>query len=983
MKPQEKSCSDWQSRHSWWHDSGQSVRAAGCLTPALRLCRHCCLLAILSLFLPSSSGWAVTQSFEQRLRNVFTCDFQSDHDQNADRQPDGWRRRKDRHHPAYIGAQIVSRDEVMAVQAREMQILVLRAYQAWRTGRWDPGYVPETIPPFLTKLMDGVTIRNCYEIRIDGGAFELVSPQFEIDPRLGYRFKADMACHDLGSHLAYIELHVFNGRNELIEVVSSPKLTGSKQWHLVESDIIALSSSTGVLRGQLHLLVQPQRSGHGRGSVRFDNICVYELPRISLESDLAYNVAVANSPFQLSFEAIGISPKSNTATLELIDIENQVVLQHEVPIQRTELSRSSIGKPVAIGNAASTIQAPSKSLSSPEGQSWTNTVATYQYSIAEPGFYRLRMSLGGHIQSELPISVLREEPLLPGAFGWTMTDLDATLQDEMLVDLISKLGVGLVKVPIWVDYRDTAKVESLGKWLSRIASQKITCIGVLDQPLLTMGDLPGEDVEKLHPAATLSNSKVWFDTVEPVLTSLGMMLDWIQIGLDENRSSLESSNLPSQLATIRRQIHAIGQDHLIAIGWDWREPVVDRAIAGRSTQSVDSQSDGWNAVHLTSQLQLTNDEILAQAKLHTVPNQHKWTSIIPLPASGHTSHQRVLDLVQQMIAVSRAKMDASFMNRIIDNEFGLFSSNLRSSHLLLPWVHVASAISKKQYIGSIDLPNHSINHIFSSEEGTVAILWSDQPTTEQVFLGNDIQVMDLWGRPVSVQPVHFPSGSIAMEIPTGAWPLIVHHVDKHIVRWQQEFELKIEQLPSQIADQGSLPIKLQNTMEQSADGMIQVFANSLFESGTVHQKLAMPTGSTQEWELPFQFLPDASAGSHLIEFAFHIQGEKEHRFSVHREVKLGHCDLELHWKTIRISDTFVELQVEVLNNTPSPVSFDCKLFPRGATYQRVQIINAEPGSSTHARRVQIPKEKIREDSPVWVRCEQIGSALVLNYRLSE
>jgi hypothetical protein len=951
--------------------------------PHPRLCNAlaiCC--AILSLFLSSSSGWTADSSFGQQFRTVFSCDFQSMHDQNADRQPDGWRRRRDRNHPAYIAAEIVSRDAEMAARARQLQILTTRAYQAWKTGKWDREYVPESIPPFLTRLMDGVTIRNCYEVRIDGGAFELVSPRFPMDPRLSYQFSLDATCQELTSHLASVELHVMNDRNERVELISSQLITGSRPWHLLESQIIALNSNADMLYGELHLIVKPESSGHGKGSVRFDNIVVYELPRISLESNLPYCVAEASQPFELSFQAIGISPKMDSAVLELIDIENQVVSRQLVPIERTELTRRHLQKPVSAGKASMPQVAGLESESSQSSHSWTNTRATYQFTIDNPGYYRLRMSLSDHVQSELPISVLSQEPLNRGAFGWTLSDVEVTLPDDALQSLIHRLGVGLVKLPIWIDYQDSAKMELLGKWMSRVSSDQITCIGILDRPLNSTPKF-SHDFEKFHPAATLSDSKVWFETVEPILSSLGMTLDWLQIGLDDDRSSLQNSQLSAQLAIIRNQIHAIGQDHLIAIGWDWRNGAVSEDAAGSEPEPVVAQSTGWNALHLTSQPQITLDEMLAQAKQHQVANRQTWTSLVPLPASGHPAAQRVLDLVQQMIAVRRANLDAVFLGHVVDSEFGLFHQNQRSSHLLLPWVQMASVLSGKKYMGSITLPQGSINHIFSNDQETVAILWSQRPANEQIFLGDEIQLQDIWGRSIPIEKIQYPSGSIAHEIPLGTWPLIVRNVDLHVVRWQQEFELKTEQLPSQIADKGSFPVKVQNTLGQNAKGNLHLYANSLFQSGTVSQPLDIEPEAIQEWDIPFQFLPDASAGDHQVEFAFQLQGKKEYRFSIHREIKLGHRDLELNWKVVRLNDAIVELQVEVLNSTPGPVSFDCKLFPRGAAYQRIQIIGAEPGSTVHSRRIQIPREKDREAAPIWARCEQIGSSLVLNYRLSE
>ena len=103
-------------------------------------------------------------------------------------------------------------------------------------------------------------------------------------------------------------------------------------------------------------------------------------------------------------------------------------------------------------------------------------------------------------------------------------------------------------------------------------------------------------------------------------------------------------------------------------------------------------------------------------------------------------------------------------------------------------------------MGSILLTNQSHNHFFDGEDGTVAILWSDHPVTEELFLGSDIQVKDIGGRPLSTTTVALPSGSIASHLPIGPWPLIVRNIDKSLVQWQQQFVLNSMQVSSQIGD---------------------------------------------------------------------------------------------------------------------------------------------------------------------------------------
>src|SRR5690606_37731145 len=76
------------------------------------------LLCIVVLFLDWSSG---LHAQDLQAEKIHGWDFQRDDDRNLDQEPDGWRRRRDRQHPAYVSSRIVSRDEQRARAANAEQ----------------------------------------------------------------------------------------------------------------------------------------------------------------------------------------------------------------------------------------------------------------------------------------------------------------------------------------------------------------------------------------------------------------------------------------------------------------------------------------------------------------------------------------------------------------------------------------------------------------------------------------------------------------------------------------------------------------------------------------------------------------------------------------------------------------------------------------------------------------------------------------------
>jgi hypothetical protein len=932
---------------------------------------------ILLAILCDPSGCPVSgMEVGRRLKVVYECDFQNRHDLNVDRQPDGWRRRRDRDHPAYITAQIVPRDAALSRQARQFQLLMARAIHSWKTGKWESDYMPESIPEFLVQIMDGTVVQNCYEVRMDGGAFELVSPRFPFDPRLSYRLHGQIACKNLLGHEARIELHVFDHSGEPREVFKTSPASGDQDWQDVQSKLIAIQESRSLV-GEIRMVVEPRGNGHGLGFVRFDSIQLHQLPRLSLECDSKFHIVDLGKSATFTLSAIGLPPSIAAVDFKVLDVDDRVIAENQVPlttVDHIEIQDNVAGSPAwARSNSARR----RSGRASGQSKGWAVTLAQWKPELSQPGYYRLKAVLGGSIQQEVPVLVINSDGIQPGPFGWSLADTPPEVFGADFIEILQKTRPGWIKVPVWFDYRDRHSSEAILGLLTQLHSMDIQCVGVLNRPPETSDKLFGTESDKLHPVAVMSEPQVWQQAMEPILTQLGMKLKWLQLGDDEDRSLAKNLALREQLNEIQKKLRLIGQEFNLVVGWDWTAPV--NSSSGAQTD----QELAWKALCYSSPSPISSDEILKQVESAADPRWQIWSSIKPLPRSQNALRFRVTDLIEQMMTVREAGIPAAFVSRALDEESGMFSDGGLAGDLLFPWLQMISAIGTREFAGTMELPNGSSNRVFIGEGSSVVILWSNEPLVEQLFVGEQIDVRDIWGRSVDFQPVPLASGGMLHRIPVGKWPVIIRNADGNLIRWQQQFELLVDNLPSEISAQGMIPVQIVNTMSLPVEGTVDVISSSLIEGDSFQQDVSSPSGESRRYDLPFNFRPDASTGHHLLEFAFDIQNEQRHRFSIFKDVRLGHPDIELEWTVVRLNDQLVEVQVDLKNGLDSSVSFDCKLFPRNAAYQRFQILDAGTGKTSHVHRVIVPQQSVSEQSPIWVRCEQIGTDLVLNYRVFE
>lgn len=945
--------------------------------------------AIVILFGCLTSGSLKADLSDLNLTTAFFCNFQMDVDQNADRQPDGWRRRKDRQHPNYVNAEILPRDPEMARQGREAQMFLAKLHHAWKTKRWEPDFTPETMPDFLEKLMDQSVLNQCYQVRIEDGAFELRSPKFPLDSRFSYRLQADLSSQSLAGREASVELHVYTSANKEPLVFQTASITDTQDWTTVTSQRVDLPEGS-VAVGEL--VIKTSQGGYAPGIARFDNLNVLQLPRIHLSSDAQHGLTQPGLNVTLQLKAIGIPDSIQAVLFQILDIDSHVVQEQLVHLERQPTepgsypsSTPSASRPYLVhsrsdkarGEKQSQNQSAREFESSRSIAQRTSCSAQWQFAPTKVGFYRVRASLSEQCIRSFNLAVLDTVETKSSPFGWSLST-EKSFKSETLPALLGQASIGWVKLPIWIDHSDVQTISEINQLMSRLKKQGIQCVGVFSQPPPSVSEILTDRVNPSNAASLFSDSQVWLESIEPLLLQVNFGLEWMQLGNESDMSFVNETYYTKQVATRLRQIQSLGQDIKLVVGWDWLEST--RA----ATEATGPASDEtpWSALHYSASPSLTPTDLLTYAKSRQNVQVQAWTSIQPLSKDSHSLQIRTQNLAQQMIAIGQARVQAAFATPIADDEHGLFDQSANCSELLVPWVLLSRAIGSKQYLGALDLPNQSYNHLFEQGDQGVMIVWSQQPVIEEVYLGVQPKAMDVWGRDVPFETIQLPSGSQIQRIPVGPWPLIIDGVEPEIVRLKREFELLTTQLASEVLDRGRLQVRMPNPFSGDLSGRIEVHSPSMIKNQMASLDVRLPAAHAETLDIPFDFRHDASAGIHSLEFAFKLQGTSQRRFSLFSQVRLGHPELQLDWRVKAINDYSMQVQVDVTNSSNQPVSFDCKLFPRGHAYQTLQILDAPIGKSTHTRQLPIPRAAVTAQNPLWIRCEQLGTSVLLNYRIT-
>ncbi|MCA9131978.1 MAG: hypothetical protein KDA45_02440 [Planctomycetales bacterium] len=898
---------------------------------------------------------------------VYGWDFQRADDSNFDSIPDGWKRRQDRLHPAYIDMRIEPRDAEQAQGALAAQATLARLLHAWDRGSWDPHYIAEAPPPLLAEFMDRHILNNCFQITMDGGAAEMVGPRFPMDCRFSYSLRAEASCQGLNGHSAWAELHLLDEAGQTLDVLQTEALQGTQAWQPIATDP-AVTPGKRLKWGQVHLKVEPRDAMLLAGIARFDAISIYRMPRLSLSTPLPYHVVQPSQPFEVNCMALGISQAGASVRFELRDFRGHMLQQASVPLRTRLDSSTPAGEPTPEQKSAA---APPHYVTTRATKQVFDGQAVWPLQLEDPGLYRVKVNLGRALsdsqQREMLLAVMPAGDVEHGGpFGWSLPEFGPNLQPEEVPDLVRTFGAGWVKLPVWFDPQDTQAADRLVTLTERLQALGTECVGRLDQPPAAHRDVFGAANERLYASNVFHDPSEWEPLLEPVLTRMGMKLTWFQLGADDDSSFMGDANLAELLSTLRARMQTYSQELRLAFVWTWLDT------------PPTAVTKSWNAVHYTAAPQLTAQELPLYAR-DRLRKSATWVSLDPLDNTQYRLLDRVRDLTERMIAIKNSPVTAAFVSNPFRPELGLFTAQKSAGDLLIPWHNLVSSIGAAHYIGSIELPGGSVNHTFQSNRQGIMLLWNDNPQKEQIFLGDDLQVTDIWGKTIPVERVLNPRGAPEQVLPVDAWPLIVRGVDLEVHRFRQDFSLEIDHLASPTGAGQTIPLLIENTLPQNATGKLALESPTLLKGQRAEMYVQLPTGSKHPRELPVLVRSDASAGSHQLRFDLDLAANKPYRFSIYRSLNLGLGDLELLWEPARRDAQMVDLRVELQNNTTETVGFDCKLFPPGQAYLRFQLLEIKPGRTQRELPLRLPEFDGQRE--VWLRCEQLNSGRILNYRL--
>lgn len=916
-------------------DSSESTESAGSAESAEQLAEEP----------PADEGDA--DASEEESVGMFRCRFgHSDWDVNYDSWPDRWTRLHDAEHPHYV-----------------------------RMG-----------------IEDGPTdLGKALVIRPDGASAQVSSPMIDAIPKFSYKLELRVRVKGVEHGTVRLRMAFHDSSDRLQQLELSPVLRSDGEWRDFQLGDFQPSHPDV---DRLYLQVDYQRGERGdlNAEIAVADLRLYRLPSISIKTDSRYNVYTDPGKVKVTCSLSGILEQNPEIRFQLLDATNKSISgKGEIEILPGRLIHESKTR------ASEIVDGFGSDKSSYEGS------VPWRPPIKDYGFYRVRVGMFSAVTGRpvgearsITLAVVRKdlETSESGEFGWSLPKADDPLPFAVLQELLPRVGVRKVKLPVWFPAEDEERADTLLRFAEQLAARGIDTIGVLEDPSPRLTDANSDEPTPPIDSLLSADPSYWTPLLDPVITRLSLRVRWWQLGADEDTSFVGYSNLPEKIGAIRNQLFRFGQDVRLAIGWRW-----DHAQQWRERLT-------WDGEQMAGREQLNADG-LASAFASAPPSPvERWVLVAPpevelatpegadpndpddpltRAAMVYRHQQRVRDFVEQVLVAKVNGADGIFIADPFSGSAdadagrtGVMNDDGTPGELLLPWRTCARLLGGAEHLGSIQLPSGSSNWLFRRPDGQVVmVLWNlsvdvtedESDVVEEVlYLGEEPLVIDVWGKS---SPAELREGRHV--IPVGRMPRFVIGLNEPIARWRMSTDFERESLPSVFGAPHENRLSFTNTFHQGIGGRVRVVAPDQAEGddplqdapskywriGIEDDRIRLAADEPSHANVLFTLL-GAGYGYQPIRIDFEVQADQEYRFSVWRRLHVGEGDIDIEIDSY-IDDTGRLVVEQKMANLSGPASdFKCLLYAPQRRPKRTQVFQLGPEVDKKEYRYLNPESLIGE-----------------------
>lgn len=799
-----------------------------------------------------------------------------------------------------------------------------------------PMHWEKVVGPDLPHYVNGALSRDRhrsddYSFKFDlngGGLIYRYDPhQLPIEVGVRYRVETYVQTTVLPNARARLTAYFCDvDMNPLLDTVTHSELYAAKAegepWHLLDVELSSDNPKAAYLVIELALLqqgqYQPSTLGDAalfaqdiHGSAWFDDLRVSQVPEMTLQTSQTGNIFPQGKPMQIEAIVRDRYTDDLAAQLVLRDATGKIVYQRTGAL---DMNQAVLIAPMVKKLAIVLPQMP---------------VGWYSAGIVLTSRGEF---IGEHRIDLIQLADAGRSPLPDPRFGVDATSLPFAGWSE-LPDLLPYLATGRVKIGVWTKEGDIQQVDSEGfdLLLSRLHENGITPTACLiDVPPLIARQLGRTGWDGLLNS---DNAEVWRQPLSYLISRHADHLDRWQLGADGSDMFVKQGQMRQVYSTVYDCFSKLVQSPDLAMPWPaWYE--LEGELPATVAMSVPSSV-------LPSQLPLYMQDI-SKHEGHNLS-----LSLQLLDEKQYGREAMIRDLAQRVVYALAA--DAQRID--VPLPFSVKTTNgkviKQPNELVLIERTLLTTLSGARFGGKVPIDENIEAFLFQKGSQGILVAWSRGEVAGSqnitVNLGPRARIMDLWGASTPL----LQSGEGLVKLNIGTMPIFLTDIDAYAAQIRASVHFDQPLVESSFKPH-IRKFMFTNPYPQAIGGTLRLRGPQGWTINPPTFHFTLNPGETFSRDVMIEFPYNSFAGVKTIDAEFDVQAERNIKFAVPVQLRLGLSDVGIQTLAIRDGkDVFVQQMIS--NYGDKPIDYTAFAVYPGQARQERLVTGLDPGRTTIKR----------------------------------
>lgn len=790
-------------------------------------------------------------------------------------------------------------------------------------------------------------------------------------PGSDYMLTAQVRTTELRHARAYLHVYFLDAQGRPIEGgrVSSAPITSDQQWRDVSVTLPGDHPSAAWIGLEIEVLQPSPRqtdtlSTHEihyqdiQGEAWFDNIALWQVPRVMVQTQSPYNMLRAPEKPKLRANVQDLTGHALVAELRLRDWRGQVV---------DRMSQR-------VGEGA------------PMNVTWEPRVEHFGWYTAELILID-QVAQDGQGSTVIPLAVAQdvcdflylpmERSLLPEEATHFL--IDATpgeAADPVTVPKLLELsGLGGAVLSAFAPAMQRSDVQARQAWLDHLLEQMLLAG---KQANLSMSPLPEElaaevDARGQGLLACMANDDVsWHWYMAPIVVNQGPFVYAWQLGDFNLANGYKLPNLGPTLQTIEREFRALSPQPRLMIPW--------RLEQGRRREV---QGD-WG-FHLLLPANIPTGELPALLQeWREEPSSKMWVQVETTQEPRERWSGAMAQLAIRMLEGWTVNPQAILVRRPWEELTVVHRKRVALQPAIGVMTGLSPRLAGRKLAGELPLGPQVRCLVLDGPGGGALAIWHQEAAGSQIvrlFLGGQPESVDLWGNRTPV-PM---SGGLHEMVVTGS-PQIIEGIDAALALFRTSFRVTPSFLESTQAPRKCV-LTLSNPWNRVLTGTVLFTQPTNWRVTPRRLSFTLSPQQTAQFPLEIQLPVSETAGGKLLWARVELTPDQQYVLELSAPMEVGMKGLKFDAvlsleRNPQTGTLDAVVKQTIVNIGEQPVSLYCYATLPGFPRQERLVTQLEPGKPALRRFRFVDAQAMLDQHALRTGVREVGGPAILNKTIS-